>query len=52
MNAVTAWHSDDPCPVCGTGLTYTDDEASAVTQDCGLCGWSATWQAATDGDAS
>ena len=44
--------TDDPCPVCGTGLTYTDDGTSAITQDCPLCGWSATWQARTDGEAA
>jgi hypothetical protein len=44
MNATT-WRTDDPCPVCGTGLHYTDDGISAITQDCRLCGWSATWQA-------
>jgi S-DNA-T family DNA segregation ATPase FtsK/SpoIIIE len=26
------------------------DGVSAITQDCRLCGWSATWQAAMDGD--
>ena len=38
------WRTDDPCPICGTGLHVTDDGISAVTQDCPLCGWSATWQ--------
>ena len=45
MNAVTRWRTDDPCPVCGTGLTSTDDAAGQqIGQDCGLCGWSTTWQ--------
>lgn len=45
----TAWRTDDPCPVCGTGLVSTDNAAgSQVAQDCQLCGWSATWQAALD----
>ena len=39
----TTWRTDDPCPVCGTGLHYADD--GTITQDCPLCGWSATWQA-------
>ena len=44
------WRTDDPCPVCGTGLHATDDGAvAAVTQDCPLCGWSATWQPPADG---
>jgi len=46
----TTWRTDDPCPVCGTGLTATDDGAK-VTQHCGLCGWSAIWQAGRDGEA-
>ena len=43
MSALTRWRTDDPCPVCGTGLTATDLDSGQVTQDCGLCGWSATW---------
>jgi endogenous inhibitor of DNA gyrase (YacG/DUF329 family) len=44
-----AWRTDDPCPVCGTGLTATDDEnGDEIRQDCPLCGWSASWQAALD----
>ena len=39
---VTTWRTDDPCPVCGTGLHHTDDGA-AIVQDCPLCGWSTTW---------
>ena len=52
MSPSTTWRTDDPCPVCGTGLTYTDDGVSAITQDCCLCGWSATWQAGMDGEAA
>jgi predicted RNA-binding Zn-ribbon protein involved in translation (DUF1610 family) len=38
------WRTDDPCPVCGTGLTATDNSDGAqVAQDCPLCGWSAIW---------
>jgi len=39
----TTWRTDDPCPVCGTGLHHTDDGTSDARQDCPLCGWSATW---------
>ena len=39
---MTAWRTDDPCPVCGTALTATDT-ARQVRQDCPLCGWSTTW---------
>ena len=41
----TRWRTDDPCPVCGTGLNATDDGDVTIRQDCPLCGWSATWQA-------
>jgi len=47
MTTTTTWRTDDPCPVCGTGLHHTDDGA-VITQDCPLCGWSAAW---TGGDA-
>ena len=32
-------------PAC----TATDDGDATVTQDCPLCGWSATWAADQDG---
>jgi hypothetical protein len=50
MNALTAWRTDDLCPVCGTALTATDDEAgNQVRQDCPLCGWSTTWDTTLSG---
>jgi hypothetical protein len=52
MTTMTTWRTDDPCPVCGTDLTSTDDGASVIRQDCPLCGWSACWQAAMDGEAA
>jgi hypothetical protein len=49
MTGQTRWRTDDPCPVCGAGLTATDNPAGQqIGQDCGLCGWSVTWQAALD----
>jgi uncharacterized Zn finger protein (UPF0148 family) len=45
----TRWRTDDPCPVCGTGLTATDDGDVTIRQDCPLCGWSATWATGQDG---
>ena len=64
MSLLTTWRTDDPCPVCGTGLHATDnhgqgddgqgdgqgDDVSYVHLGCPLCGWSATWQADLDGD--
>ena len=32
MTAVTAWRTDEPCPVCATGLILLDDGTSR----CGL----------------
>jgi hypothetical protein len=52
MTTATTWRTDDPCPVCGSGLHTTDDGASVIRQDCPLCGWSATWQARMDGEAA
>ena len=45
MTTVTTWRTDDPCPVCGTGLTPPTTAPAGSSQDCPLCGWSATWQA-------
>jgi hypothetical protein len=42
MSAPVTWRTDDPCPVCATGLLATG-RLDAVRQDCALCGWSATW---------
>jgi hypothetical protein len=49
MSEITVWRTDDPCPVCHTGLTATDNpDGTKISQDCGLCGWSVTWQASID----
>jgi predicted RNA-binding Zn-ribbon protein involved in translation (DUF1610 family) len=50
MSPSTTWRTDDPCPVCGTGLIYTDDGKRFITQECPACGWTGTWQATTGGD--
>ena len=42
MTAVTAWRTDEPCPVCATGLIVVDDGAK-LHAECRLCGWSGTW---------
>jgi predicted RNA-binding Zn-ribbon protein involved in translation (DUF1610 family) len=46
---MTTWRTDDPCPVCGTALTATEDREGNVRQDCPLCGWSTTWDTTPDG---
>jgi hypothetical protein len=38
MSAVVASRTDEPCPVCGTGLIVLDD-GHAVAAECRLCGW-------------
>ncbi len=43
------WRTDDPCPVCGTGLDATDNGTGPAAQQCNLCGWSTTWQTDLDG---
>jgi hypothetical protein len=43
MTTVTSWRTDEPCPVCATGLIMHDDGTSAPGFECRLCGWSDTW---------
>ena len=43
MTAVTAWRTDEPCPVCAIGLILHDDGTSPPRAECRLCGWSDTW---------
>jgi hypothetical protein len=43
MTAATAWRTDEPCPVCGTGLTVLDDGQSPLQAECRLCGYGETW---------
>ena len=40
---VTAWRTDEPCPVCATGLILHDDGTSPPWAECRLCGWADTW---------
>jgi hypothetical protein len=49
MTAPTIWRTDDPCPLCSTGLTSTGTaDGTETDQYCTLCGWSITWQADLD----
>jgi hypothetical protein len=43
MTAITAWRTDEPCPVRGTGLIMLEDGAAPPRYECRLCGWSDTW---------
>jgi hypothetical protein len=43
MTTITAWRTDEPCPVFATGLILHDDGAAPAWAECRLCGWSDTW---------
>lgn len=44
----TVWRTDDPCPVCATGLFLVGRGAPVQVLECRLCGWSETWDLTTD----
>jgi hypothetical protein len=49
VSAAATWRTDDPCPVCDTGVISTDNPTLLrVAQDSSFCGWSASWQADLD----
>ena len=48
MAAPIAWRTDEPCPVCATGLTMRDS-GTTVRAECRLCGWADTWTTDEDG---
>ena len=35
----TAWRTDEPCPVCGTGLILVEDGSPVLHAECRLCGY-------------
>jgi hypothetical protein len=39
-----AWRTDEPCPVCQTGLTVVDDGRPVLRADCRLCGYATVWE--------
>ena len=43
MTPITAWRTDEPCPVCATGLILHDDGTSPPRAERRLCGWADTW---------
>ena len=43
MSAITAWRTDEPCPVCAFSLILLEDGAAPPRYECRLCGWSDTW---------
>ena len=49
----TAWRTDEPCPVCGTGLVLVDNGRPVLRAECRLCGYIASWDTqdgTADGD--
>jgi hypothetical protein len=42
MTPATAWRTDEPCPVCATGLILHDDGIE-LRAECRMCGWAGTW---------
>jgi len=46
-----AWRTDEPCPVCGTGLVLIDDGRPTLRAECRLCGWGGPFETDNpDGD--
>ena len=43
-----AWRTDEPCPVCGTGLILVDNGGPVLRAECRLCGYAAAWDSAED----
>ena len=50
MTAVTCWRTDEPCPVCATGLILVENGTTPSRYECRLCGWSDTWASADPDD--
>ena len=48
----TAWRTDEPCPVCETGLVLTDNGTAILRAECRLCGYAGPFDTtdAADGD--
>ena len=48
MAAPIAWRTDEPCPVCATGLIMREDGLTLLAE-CHLRGWTDTWTTDLDG---
>jgi ribosomal protein S27AE len=44
----TVWRTDEPCPVCATGLFIVDHGQPVQVAECRLCGWSERWDLTSD----
>jgi tRNA(Arg) A34 adenosine deaminase TadA len=47
-SAATVWRTDEPCPVCMAGLFLIGRGEPVQVAECRLCGWSETWDLASD----
>lgn len=43
MTQPAAWRTDEPCPVCATGLTVVEEGGPVLRAECRLCGYAETW---------
>ena len=50
MTARTAWRTDEPCPVCGTGLVLVDTGSQVLRAECRLCGYAGPFDTADFAD--
>jgi len=50
--ARAGWRTDEPCPVCGTGLVLVDTGGPVLRAECRLCGYAGPFDTADfpDGD--
>ncbi len=39
----TAWHTEEPCPSCGTEMVLIDDGLPEALAECRACGYRETW---------
>ena len=39
MSVATTWRTDEPCPVCETGLVLVDDGQPVLRIECRQCGY-------------
>lgn len=44
VTAEAAWRTDEPCPVCATGLFLVGHGQPVQVAECRLCGWSERWE--------
>jgi hypothetical protein len=47
----TTWRTDEPCPVCDTGLVLVEDGRPVLRAECRLCGYAGPFDAADDNPA-